>query len=111
MVVSPEVTSEYVPTPEEVHVIFGALIETGKNTLLVAKDAVPKETKRVVDEKGLYELEIQLPGVLESEMTEYAYRRFPAPKAPEIHVAYYEDDMPVGGTNVARYTDGAWKFL
>ncbi len=97
-----EKTPEHIPIPEEIHEVFQRLIGEGREY---------KVTKLINDEKGLYELEIEIPGEQTGEITEYGYRRFPAPLAPEIHVAYYEHGDWVGGTSAARYVDGVWKIL
>ncbi len=97
-----EKTSEHIPTSEEIHEVFQRLIGEGKEY---------KVTKSIDDENGLYELEIEIPRELAGEITEYGYRRFSAPLAPEIHIAYYEHGDWVGGTSAARYVNGAWKIL
>ncbi len=99
---SPEETPEHIPTPEEVHGVFQRLVGEGKEY---------EVTKSIDDEKGLYELEIKIPGELAGETTGYEYRRFPAPRAPEIHVTYYEDGDYIHGTSAARYVNGEWKIL
>lgn len=94
---------EHSLTFEEVLSAFEQVIGLGKIYLI---------TKTLDDDKGLYELEIGIAGDVEGEKTEYEYRRkFGVSQIPEIHVAYYEDGDPVGGTSVARYIDGEWKIL
>lgn len=100
-----ETDPEHVPTAEEVHSVFKELI---------AKEY--KETRRREDEKGLYLLEVVAAGNSESESTEYAYMRkgrYPEGQisATEIHVTYYENEMPISGTSAARYVDGKWVIL
>ncbi|MCX6733809.1 MAG: hypothetical protein NTX63_03260 [Candidatus Peregrinibacteria bacterium] len=112
---------EHIPTPEEIHAVMGALMNAGRRAGLVREDGEHTETKRTVDEKGLYELDIEVPGVEEHEKVAYQYRRFAIPDRtdmlvvppglPEIHVAYYEYGEYVNGTSAARYVHGEWKFL
>lgn len=112
---------EHIPTPEEVHAVMGALMNVGRRSGLVREDGEATETKKTVDDKGLYELEIEVPGVEEHEKVAYQYRRFSIPDRtdmlvvppglPEIHVAYFEHGEDVGGTSAARYVDGEWKLL
>ncbi len=97
-----EKTPEHIPTSEEIHEVFKQLIGEGREY---------KVTKSIDDENGLYELEIEIPGELAGEITEYGYRRFSAPLAPEIHIAYYEHGDWVGGTSAARYVNDVWKIL
>ncbi|GEM_PF-3232394 len=97
-----EETPEHIPSSEEVHGVFQRLVGEGKEY---------KVTKSIDDENGLYELEIEIPGELAGEITEYGYRRFSAPLAPEIHIAYYEHGDWVGGTSAARYVNDVWKIL
>jgi hypothetical protein len=96
---------EHIPTLEEVHLVFKEL----------AKKEY-KETRQREDEKGLYLLEIVVPGDSENETIEYAYMRKGQYKegqssATEIHVTYYDDGMPISGTSAARCVDGDWKIL
>jgi len=100
-----EIQSEYIPTPEEVHSILKELI--GKEY---------KEVRKLEDEQGLYILEVVIPGEKEGEETGYEYMRKGRYKEGqsstiEIHVVYYENSIPVGGTSAARYVDGKWIIL
>jgi hypothetical protein len=96
---------EHIPTPEEVTSVFRELARKEY-----------RETRRREDEKGLYLLEVEVPGETEGEVVEYAYMRKGRYaegqiSATEIHVAYYKDGEPVNGTTAAKYVDGAWKIL
>jgi len=96
---------EFIPTPQDVALVFKELI-AGEY----------KETLRREDEKGLYLLEVEIPGEQEGEVTEYAYTRKGRYKEgqiseTEIHVVYYKDGEMVSGTIVAKYVDGKWKKL
>lgn len=101
---STNIIAERAPTPEEVQGVFQRLLgESGKEF---------RVSKTVMDERGLYELEIETPGAKEGEITEYAYRRdFGKKFGPEIHTTYYKDGMPVHGTSTAKYVNGQWEFL
>jgi hypothetical protein len=96
---------EHIPGPEEVHAVFKEL--AGKEY---------RETRKREDEKGLYLLEVEVLGESEGEVTEYAYMRkgrYPEGQISdtEIHLTYYKDGYPIGGTSAARYVDGQWKIL
>ncbi len=100
-----ETGQEHIPTAEEVHSVL---------KILAKKEY--QETKKYEDEKGLYFLEIQVPGDMEGQMAEYNYMRKGRYKegestTTEIHVTYYENGSPTGGTSAARYIDGEWKIL
>jgi hypothetical protein len=100
-----EIKHEHIPTPEEVYSIFKEL--TNKEC---------KEIRKIEDEKGIYLLEVIIPGDLENEVVEYAYMRKGRYKegesaTTEIHVTYYDGDMPVSGTSAARCIDGNWVIL
>lgn len=96
---------EHISTTEEIHSVF--------------KELTDKEYTEVLkreDEKGVYRLDVTIPGNLEGEITEYSYMR--SGKYPEgscmtteIYVNYYENDIPVGGTSAARLIDGKWKVF
>lgn len=47
---------EHVPTLEKVEEVIGNLMEMGKTQGLVAENGERTETKKIIDEKGLYEL-------------------------------------------------------
>lgn len=116
-----EKAPEHIPTPEEVHAVFGALMNIGKRDKLVKEDGQPTVLKQTMDDKGLYTLEIEVPGVEEGEKVGYEYRRFaipdrtdmlvPPPGLPEIHTFYYTDGDCMGGDTAARYVNGEWKPL
>jgi hypothetical protein len=100
-----EAELEYIPTSEEIHSIFRELIGIEY-----------KEVRKLEDEQGLYLLEVVIPGEKEGEETRYEYMRKGhykegASLSTEIHVAYYENSVPVGGTSAARYFDGKWIIL
>lgn len=96
---------EHIPTLKEIHSVFRELI--GKEY---------KEVRKREDERGLYLLEVEIPGGSEGEMIEYAYMRkgrYPEGgiTMTEIHVTYYENGRPISGTSAARYIDGKWVIL
>lgn len=98
-------TAEPIPTLEELHAILKEVI--GKEYT---------EVRKREDEKGVYFLEVTIPGEAAGEVTEYQYSRKGLYKecqslATEIHATYYKDDFPVSGTSVARWIDGKWKIL
>ena len=100
-----EAKQEHIPTPEEVYLVFKEL--TNKEY---------KEIRKCDDEKGVYLLEIIVPGDLEGETIEYAYMRKGTYKegesgATEVHVTYYNDGMPISGTSAARWVDGSWRII
>jgi len=102
---SPETESECIPTLEEVRSVLQELIG----------DKQYKETRRCEDEKGLYLLEAVVPGE-KGEWAEYIYMREGCytegqTLSTTIHIAYYENEIPVGGTSLAKYIDGKWKIL
>ena len=102
----PKIEAEHIPTPEELFSVFQELTEKEYT-----------EIRRREDEKGIYLLEITVPGELEGEVIEYAYIRKGKYKEcetsaiGEINVTYYKDNFPISGTSAARYIDGAWKIL
>jgi len=101
----PEIEPEHIPTSEEVHSVFQELIEKQY-----------REVRKREDEKGLYLLEVVIPGESEGEETGYEYMRKGRYKegaslSTEIHVVYYENGNAVGGTSAARYVDGKWIIL
>ncbi len=72
--------------------------------------------RELSDAEGVYLLEARVVGEKPGEVTEYRYQRkgeFGRNQSLQtaIHVAYYEDDMPVGGTTIANYneTTGEWE--
>lgn len=112
---------EHVPNLEEVNAVMGALIKIGQKDKLVKENGEIKVTKQTMDDKGLYELEIEIEGVEAGETVGYEYRRFAIPDRtgmkvippglPEIHVAYYTDGDCMGGDTAARCINGEWKPL
>jgi hypothetical protein len=96
---------EHIPTLEEVHSVFKELTNQEY-----------KEVRKCEDEKGLYLLEITVPGDSPDEVTEYTYMRqghYPEGQSAttEIHVVYYKNNIPISGTSAARYVEGNWKIL
>ena len=77
-------------------------------------DKEARETKRIVDEEGLKKLVIEVRGEKNGEVTEYTFDRKAAAGSKSgslkssISVAFYEDDMPVGGSVLADYENGEW---
>lgn len=102
---------EHVPTLKEVEEVIGNLIDMGKTKGLVVENAERTIRNKVVDEKGLYNFEVQVPGPVAGEKVEYGYRRFAAPGQPEIHIAFYVDGDPMGGELVATCIDGEWRYV
>jgi hypothetical protein len=103
---NPEEDSEHIPTPEEVHAVFREL----------AGEKEYKETRKLEDEKGVYVLEIEVPGDDEGQVIEYAYMRKGSYgnmgiTATEIHVTYYEDGRPISGTSAAKFENGNWRIV
>lgn len=100
-----EFSKEQIPTPEEINSVF---------TELIHKEFT--ETRKCQDEKGLYLLEVTIPGESEGEIIEYAYMRkgrYPEGQSSEneIHVTYYKNGFPVSGTSAARLINGKWEIL
>lgn len=101
----PEIMSEHIPTLEEIHAIFRELIKVGY-----------KEVRHIGDAQGPCILEVAIPGEKEGETTQYEYMRKGEYKegaslSTEIHIVYYENGIPVGGTSAARFVDGKWIIL
>ncbi len=94
-----ETAAEHLPNEAEVREIFNKLI-----------DGAFVERRKIADEKGLYLWEVEIPGKLSGETTEYAYRRDLQGKTNYngITITNFEDGMPVGGKNVADFIDGKW---
>ena len=72
-----------------------------------------KEVRKRIDEKGLYLLDVTVPGASANEITEYSYMRKGQYKEGKsattgIQVYYYKDGQPMGGTTVADFIDGEW---
>ncbi len=79
-----ETGPEHVPTPEEVRSVFRELI-----------GGEYREVRKREDEKGLYLLEVVVPGEAEGETTEYAYMRKGRYaegqiSTTEIHITFYD---------------------
>ncbi len=92
-----EKSVESIPTKEEVLLEIAKYCEN------------PTVKRELSDEKGVYLLEVEIPGAKPGETTEYIYQRkgeFPNGSKAEdtiINVAYFEDGIPVGGESVATY--------
>ena len=101
-----ESEAERIPTSEEVYSALGELTE---------KECT--ETRRLEDEKGVYLLEVTVPGDAEGEVIEYSYMRKGVHSKnlqsleSSIHVTYYKDGMPISGTSAARFVEGSWEIL
>ena len=72
--------------------------------------------RELSDVEGIYLLEARVSGEKPGEVTEYRYQRkgeFGRNQSLQtaIHVAHYEDDIPVGGTTISNYNEesGAWE--
>ena len=96
---------EKIPTKAEVMEVISRFAE---NTIL---------TRELSDEQGLYLLEVKIEGENPSEITQYEYvrkGRFPdgnQSSGTVIHVVYYQNEVPIGGHDVANYDSetGEWK--
>jgi hypothetical protein len=102
---SSETESEHVPTIEEVQAVLKELIGDQYT-----------EVRRGEDERGLYLLDVTIPGEKDGELTGYEYMRagrYPEGNALEtaIEIVYYENEIPVGGTIAAKYLNGEWKIF
>ena len=100
-----EKKQEHIPTFEELNLVFKELTEKEY-----------KEVRKCEDEKGVYLLEITVPGDLEGEIIEYTYMRRGRyqegeSSATEIFVTYYKDEIPISGTSAARYSEENWRIL
>ncbi len=102
---------DHVPTLEEVEAVIGNLMDMGETKGLVAENAERTIRNKIVDEKGLYNFEVQVPAPDPSEKVDYGYRRFAASGQPEIHIAFYVDGVPMSGHLVATCVDGEWKYV
>ena len=105
---SPETEQEHTPTLEEVRLALHGLKEL--------KGKQCEETRRREDDKGLYLLEVVILGEKNGEATELQYMK--KGEHPEgqtlttgIYVVYYENNIPISGTSVAKYVDGKWEIL
>ena len=100
-----ESAPEHIPTPEEVYGVIRQL--TNKETT---------EARKVEDEKGLFILDVTVPGEKEGELIEYGYKRTRTDNKgrtipSEIHISHYSGEDWMGGTSAARYEEGTWKLL
>lgn len=100
-----EKNRDHTPTPEEVHSVFRELVGGDY-----------KLGRMLGDDRGLYLLEITVPGEAPGETIEYAYMRTGHYKeggiiSTEIHVTYYINGEPISGTSAARCIDGKWVIL
>ena len=100
-----EKNRNHTPTPEEVYSVFQELV-----------GGEYKLGRMLGDDRGLYLLEITVPGAAPDETIEYAYMRQGHYKeggitTTEIHITYYKNGKPVSGTSAARLTDGKWQIL
>ena len=100
-----EERSEHIPTPEEILGILKAVIR-GEFT----------EVGRYEDEKGVYRLDVHVPGEAEGEIDEYIYTRsgrYPQSQSAEtdISVVHYQDGVALTGTAVAKFVDGNWQIV
>ena len=98
--------AERIPTPEEMYSMFGELTKKEYT-----------ETRELEDEKGIYLLEVTVPGDEQGEVIEYSYMRKGVHSKrmqsleTVIHVTYYKDGSPISGTSAARFIDGTWTTL
>jgi hypothetical protein len=100
-----ETAPEFIPTKEEV---LGVIKRHAENASFV---------RELSDSSGLYLLEAKAGGERSGEFIEYLYLRkgeFPnqnATAATHINVVYYEDGVPVGGSNISNYNEqtGQWE--
>ena len=74
--------------------------------------------RELSDPEGVYLLEARVAGEKPGEVTEYRYQRkgeFGRNQNAQttIQVAYYENDIPVGGKTVANYDEktGTWESV
>ncbi len=98
-----EIESEANPTLEEVY----ALIREYSSEEFT-------ETRKLEDEKGVYLLEIEVPGKIDGEVYEYSYMRKghydgKGITQTEVHITLYEEGVPVTGQLVSRFVDGKWE--
>jgi hypothetical protein len=100
-----EKTLEYLPAKEEVLLEIAKYCEN------------PTVKRELSDERGLYLLEVEIPGDKPGETTEYIYQRKgkapngTAPLETVIDITYFVDGVPLGGHSVAEYDTKAntWK--
>ena len=92
---------ERTPTREEILSIIGHYLASPEKATV---------TQELSDEQGIYMLEVKVEGPEPGESTEFRYTRkgeFPnqiASAETIIQAIYYQDDIPVGGENIASYT-------
>jgi hypothetical protein len=90
--------------------VFEAISRFAENAKLV---------RELYDEQGLYLLEVKIEGGAPGETAQYEYIRKGAypdgnqSSGTVIHVVYYENEVPVGGYNVAdfNYDTGSWDMI
>jgi hypothetical protein len=95
---------EKIPTRDEVLEVISSIAESAEIV------------RELSDEQGLYLLEAKIECDTPGETTQYEYirkGRYPdgnQSAATVIHIVYYENEMPVGGHNVAdyNYNTGKW---
>lgn len=98
-----EKAPERFPDKEEVMEVIGRLAEGAQIT------------RELSDEKGLYLLEVELPGEKPGEIIEYAYARKGESPGHEnvsetaIHITYYQDGVPTDGHKVMAFLGGQWR--
>lgn len=98
---------EHIPTAEEVLALFEKLVGEAKFI----------ERRKLEDEQGLYLWEIEI-AQEDGGTTEYSYirkgnyreRGLAGGSALEtaIHIAYFDDGMPISGHSVCKLTEGKW---
>lgn len=110
---SPEMRSENIPTFLEVSLVIWELIGEDKYKEL-KKRGKYTEMRRRTDEKGnLCLLEVSIPGESANETVQYEYMlkgSYPEGSTGKtgIHVVYYDNRIPCGGTSVASYENKKW---
>lgn len=74
--------------------------------------------RELSDEEGIYLLDVRFEGEKPGEVTEYSYARKGSwteskSVATRIDIAYYEDEVPMGGKSFARFDEGSkeWKMI
>jgi|GEM_PF-1194346 len=101
---SPE-RAEQIPTEEEVRGVFQEII------------AGPyAESRKREDGRGLYLLDVTVPGEKDGEVIEYSYMRagrYAEGQASNTRIdkAVYQDGVPVAGEGVAELINGEWKIF
>ena len=96
---------EHIPTKEEVMAVIGRFAEN------------PVFVRELSDEQGIYLLELKTEGEKPGETTRYVYVRKGSFSTGErssgtvIYVAYYKDEVPLGGHDISNfdYDSGRWE--